>query len=157
MITIFPAKGAERPGVGKRSDSDEREPPRREPSRALLPRHAAPLQLGRAAARTRLSPGTAAGHFRWIAPQLLGWKGGREDQQRQTARRGGRRGCRRGSAASRCGARKVSFPGAGIGCRASPSPRRAPREPKPAARAERPQLWSVLGSDEGLARGDLFA
>lgn len=36
------------------------------------------------------------------------------------------------------------------------SPLRAPREPKPAVRAERPQLWSVLASDEGLARDDLL-
>lgn len=68
----------------------------------------------------------------------------------------GRAAAAEAPAAARYWAGKVSFPGARISCRTSLSPLRAPREPKPAVRAERPQLWSVLASDEGLARDDLL-
>lgn len=160
IITIFPRSRARNARVTRSEEPAPRLSRLGENLlRALLPRHSSSLGLGRAAARALLSPGSAACHFRWITQQLLrasGWSAGAWSRSARVRCGAGRAAAAEAPAAARYWAGKVSSPGARISCRTSPSPLRAPPEPKPAARAERPQLWSVLASDEGLARGDLL-
>lgn len=160
IITIFPRSRARNARVTGSEETATSLSRRGENLlRALLPRHTSCLWLGRAAARTLLSPGTAACHFRWITRQLLrasGWSAGARTRSTRLRCGARRAAAAEAPAAARYWAGKVSFPGTRISCRRSPSPLRAPCEPKPAARAERPHLWSVLASDEGLARGDFL-